>query len=480
MVNRKMNNTMSGRKSGLKRKDVFRNDTIAAIATPVGEGGISVLRLSGNKASRILKRIFKPFAVGNVDKMATHTLYYGVINVGALKGERVLSTIMYSPHSYTGEDVVEISAHGGMLVVKNLLEQVLKNGARMADPGEFTKRSFLNGKMDLIQAEAVADIIYARTDKELAVSISQLGGNLSTEISDLKRELLDLLAQLEADIDYGEEGIEIVARHEINRKMKAVVKRLGALRDSYQQGKILKKGIKMAIIGKPNVGKSSMLNCLLKEEKAIVTAIPGTTRDIVEEFINIRNIPVHLLDTAGLRPTDDEIEKKGLLKTEKAIEESEMVLWLVDGSANLAAEDIAIRKKIENKPFLLIINKSDLPQKIKEEDARSLGVSRWITFSTKTKEGVRELEKAIEKRAWGEHLGGNTTGIIITNQRHYSSLQRAFSFLQKAIDTEVSGMAEEFISLDLRKSIEALSEIVGEFITDEILDAIFAKFCVGK
>lgn len=473
-----------------KDREVYRDDTIAAIATPVGAGGISVLRISGNAAGRILKKIYKPISVESVDKMATHTLYYGLISVGVLKGERVLATIMYSPHSYTGEDVVEISAHGGMLVVKDLLDAIIKTGARLANPGEFTKRAFLNGKMDLSQAEAVADVISARTDKELAVGISQLGGTLSANIRTLKKELLDLLAHLEADIDYGEEGIEIITRHEINRKMKAVVKRLSELRETYRQGKILKEGIKIAIIGKPNVGKSSMLNCLLKEEKAIVTAIPGTTRDIVEEFINIRNIPVHLLDTAGLRPTDNEIEKKGLLKTEKAIEESEIVLWLIDGSAELTSEDLAIKRKLGNKPFLFIINKSDLPQKIKGKDILGLGISRWLRFSTKTEKGLRELEKAIEKSIWGEphpcvqtrgeYLGCDTKEIIITNRRHYSSLEGAISSLRKAIDSEEAGMTSEFISLDLKKSIEVLSEIIGEFVSEEILDVIFAKFCVGK
>ncbi|MDD5258816.1 MAG: tRNA uridine-5-carboxymethylaminomethyl(34) synthesis GTPase MnmE [bacterium] len=454
-------------------------DTIAAIATPPGEGGLAVIRISGCQAAKILSSIFNSQHGINVAKMATHRLYYGTVAEGAASGETVMVTIMRAPHSYTGENVVEIFAHGGILIAKSILQNIVSLGARLAEPGEFTKRAFLNNKIDLNQAEAVADVIAAKTETALKIGLNQLDGTLAKAIKSIKRQIINCVAQLEAEIDYAEEEITRVGAAQMGQIIRDSKKSVDNLVATYEQGKIIKNGVSIAIIGRPNVGKSSILNRLLKEEKAIVTAIPGTTRDVIEEVINIQGIPVRLMDTAGVRNSKGIIEKMGLRKTAKAIQRADILLWIIDGSKCFNTTHRGILRKTQNKPVIIVINKADLQQRISRRDLEGFIRGPIVQMSAKTGKGLKELESAIAQNALHNNTGQSDL-LIITNQRQFECLSKAGRSLAQALDSSEKQLGPEYIVVDLRKSLSYIGELIGETVNDDILKVIFSKFCVGK
>lgn len=456
-----------------------RSESIAALATPPGEGGLAVIRISGPQAAKILDNIFESQHGIGVAKMATHRLYHGFIRGGIVKGEEVLIAVMRAPHSYTGEEVVEIFAHGGVLISQGILRLIVSQGARLAEPGEFTKRAFLNGKMDLSQAEAVADVISAKTETALKIGLNQLEGKLSTEIKVIKKELLEMIALLEAGIDYAEEEVESIKTQQLKDKVTKSKKHIDQLVITYEQGKVIKNGVKVAIIGKPNVGKSSLLNCLLREERAIVTSIPGTTRDVIEDMVNIKGIPVRLMDTAGVRDSRSIIEKMGLERTDQAIKKADLLLWVIDGSKADDKKYQDIWKKIDNKPVIIVINKADLPIKIAKKNLETRNKYPTVLFSAKTGKGLAQLEKTIEQQAL--HCSTNQSEmLIITNQRQYECLRQASKSLAMALISISKELSPEFIVIDLRKGLTHIGELVGEVVNEDILQVIFSKFCIGK
>lgn len=456
-----------------------RPDTITAIATPPGEGGLAVIRISGPKATNILDKLFSSQHEYSVAKMATHRLYYGKIKRGIASGEEVLATIMRAPHSFTGENVVEFFAHGGVLISKSIIQSIVKEGARLAEPGEFTKRAFLNGKIDLSQAEAVAEVISAKTERALKIGLSHLDGNLTREIKDIKNHIVNIIAQIEADIDYAEEEIRHLSAKQLRKRVIDNKKSIDKLVNTYEKGKVIKNGVRIAIIGRPNVGKSSLLNCLLREEKAIVTALPGTTRDVIEEAINIKGIPVRLMDTAGIRNSIGLIEKLGLKRTTQAIKNADLLLWVIDGNKCFDQKNQAVMKKTQKKPTIIVINKIDLPQRLKKTELEKITKFPIVKVSAKTGMGLKKLEENITEIALPNSIGQSEM-LIITNQRQFACLRKASNSLSQAINSIDRNLSPEFIALDLRKGLSYIGELVGEVFNEDILQVIFSRFCIGK
>ncbi len=476
-------------------------DTIAAIATPPGEGGIAIIRISGKKPTEILERVFKREGKGGVSEMESHRLYLGhIFDPESEKTlDRVLCVFMKSPHSYTGEDVVEIHSHGGYLVPKRILSLIFKHGARPARPGEFTLRAFLNGRMDLAQAEAVADVVNAQTEEGLRQAELQLEGVLSRRVDEFKETLMDILAEIEAHVDFPEEDIDQFVREEMIQRLARLVEEMDGLLSTYEEGRIIKHGVYTAILGKPNVGKSSLLNQLIMRERAIVSPYPGTTRDFIEETIDIKGIPLRLVDTAGLRATADEVERVGVEFAKKKAEEAELIIAVVDGSSELDEDDFEVLNRVQEsehvgigfKPVptlsqnikrgILVINKSDLPQKLSEERlAGILPEGRIVRTSAKLGFGMEELkdkiyEVLIRKR---DRMEGNE--IIITELRHKVAIERAKESLLAFLKAMKRGESPEFLAIDLRSALDFLGEITGEVTTEDILGRIFSKFCIGK
>lgn len=461
------------------KEPVIISDTITAIATPPGEGGLAVVRISGGQAVKILSKLFNSQHENDVANMATHRLYHGAIKEGIVSGEEVLVTIMRAPHSYTGEDVVEIFAHGGVLVSKGIVQNIVRQGARLAEPGEFTKRAFLNGKMDLSQAEAVADVISAKTERALKIGLNQLDGSLAKKIQSIKNKIMDIIAQLEANIDYAEEEIESINTKQLRERIEENTNNIEDLINTYEQGRVIKNGAIVVIVGRPNVGKSSLLNCLLKEEKAIVTAIPGTTRDVIEEVINIQGIPVRLMDTAGVRNSTGVIEKIGLKRTTQAIKKADVLLWVIDGSKDFDKKARDMWRKTKGKAVIAVINKKDLPQRVRKEDLNIPAKYPIVHISAKTGRGLKELEEVIAQQAL-HNSAGQSEMLIITSQRQYECLRKAKTSLTKALKSLDKDLSPEFIALDLRKSLSFIGELVGEAVNEDILQIIFSKFCIGK
>ncbi len=458
------------------------NDTIAAISTPLGEGGIGIVRLSGPKAIDIIRKIFIPVSKKNISKSSGFTLHYGYIYEKKIKIEEVLVSIMKAPKSYTREDVVEISGHGGILPLRKILELCLENGARIADPGEFTKRAFLNGRIDLVQAEAVSQIIRAKTDKALNCAINQLSGKLSEKIKRLKNELIDLLAYLEASLDYSDEDIEFLSSNEILKRVNRIQKNLSLLIATFNKGKIIQEGVKTSIVGKPNVGKSSLLNALLNTEKAIVTPIPGTTRDIIEDYVNIKGIPLNIMDTAGIRKVKNTVEKIGVERSKESIKKSDLILFIVDISQPLDKEDFFIyefiKENLDNKKLILIGNKVDLVQKVSDEKLKEMS-STYVKISATKEIGIDKLEEIV----FSLFISGEidlSSEVLVTSLRHKDALIKANQSLKRSIEAINNNHSEEFIALDLRCALNSLGEIIGEVATEDILDRVFSNFCVGK
>lgn len=451
--------------------------TIAAIATAYGEGGIGIIRISGEKSEEILNKIFKSsFNIEN------RKLTYGNI-VDPENGEiidEVLVVLMKAPHTYTREDVVEINCHGSVVSLRKTLDLVLRMGARLAENGEFTKRAFLNGRIDLLQAEAVIDIIRAKTDKSFNVAMDQLEGRLSKVIKNLRKEILDILVNITVNIDYPDEDIEEVVYDDLNENLSHICFEIDKLINTGDTGKILNEGLKISIIGKPNVGKSSFMNQLLNENRAIVTAIPGTTRDTIEEKISIRNIPVILTDTAGIRETEDQIEKIGIEKSKQSFNNADLIIFVCDMSKEIEDEDREIASYIGDRNTIVLANKMDLETKTTVEDIKAL-IPNGIIIETSMEEakGIDKVKDEIEKLVYKGDVK-QSESLIVNNLRHLDLLRNAEQSIKDAINMVNLNEALEFIEIDVNKAYELLGEIIGETVKDDILNEVFARFCLGK
>ena len=455
-------------------------DTIAAISTPRGEGGIGIIRISGDKSFEILNKIFK---TKNPNKdLGFYKFNYGFIHDNNKIIDEIMVVRMKAPKTYTCEDVVEINCHGGYLITEKVLELVLKNGARHAEKGEFTKRAFMNGRIDLSQAEAVIDLIQGKTETSISLSLDQLRGDLKDKIKDFKKALLDVTAHVNVVLDYPEEGIDDPLPKNLRINLEKVYDEANDLINSKKKGKKIKEGVKTVIIGKPNVGKSTLLNSLLKEERAIVTHIPGTTRDVIEEIINIKGIPLVLIDTAGIRETEDIVENIGVVKSKEFIEKSDLILLVLDASKPMEKEDIEIISiiKEKNKKSIVILNKIDLERKIEEKEINNLKLNNIIEISAKKLFGIEEMENKIYDFIFEESIKDSSEKLIITNIRHKTALEKTKEAINNIFITIDNEMPMDLISVDLREALDALSEITGEISSEDVLDHIFGNFCVGK
>lgn len=458
------------------------DDTIVAISTPLGEGGIGIVRLSGKDSIKIASQMFKPISKQDIQKSETHTVHYGyIVNPkNAQKVDEVLLTLMRSPKTYTRENVIEIGCHGGLVPLRRILELAMNLGARLAEPGEFTKRAFLNGRIDLTQAEAVIDIIRSKTETNLKMAVGQLKGNLSKEINKLREDIISILVSVEAAIDFPEEEIEIIPADEMLKQVYEILEEINQLIETADEGKIIKEGVKTVIVGKPNVGKSSLLNALLKESRAIVTSIPGTTRDVIEEYMNIEGVPFKIVDTAGMRETRDVVEIEGVKRTEKSLDEADLILFVLDAAEKLSKEDREIIIKVKDKKTIVLINKSDLPELIEIEELKEkLHDKNIMKISALTQKGLNQLKKNMIDMILSKHII-LSDGIMITNTRHKGALIKAKGNIEKVIETIKKGLSGEFIAVDLQGALSNLGEIIGETTTEDILEQIFNRFCVGK
>lgn len=452
--------------------------TIAAISTAPVAGGIGIIRISGEESFKILEKIFKP---KNEDKKREgYKIKYGYIYEGKKVVDEVLVSFFISPTSYTTEDMCEINSHGGIVVMKKILDLCLKNGAELAKPGEFTQRAFLNGRIDLSQAEAIVDIINAKTTKEAEASINQLEGFLSEEIKKIKKKILEILVYIEADIDYPEYEIEQVSYNNAMKTLEDIEKDLEKLRKSFENGKMLKDGVKVAIVGRPNVGKSSLLNEFAKEEKAIVTEFEGTTRDAIEEQIVIEGIPFKITDTAGIRETENEVEKIGITKAKKIAKESDFVIAILDSSKPLNNEDKELLKETKDKKGIIVINKIDIKDNKLEKEKEVIETGKAvIKVSLLEKKGIEEIYKVLIKMFNINEINLENTAVI-TNTRHKTLIEKALKNTKEAKKDIEEKMPLDIISINIKNILENLSEITGENVSEEIIKGVFSKFCLGK
>ncbi|WHX25584.1 tRNA uridine-5-carboxymethylaminomethyl(34) synthesis GTPase MnmE [Virgibacillus halodenitrificans] len=458
----------------------METDTITAISTPIGEGAIAIVRLSGPEAISITNQLYKGKDLGEVD---SHTIHYGKIIDPETEevAEEVMVSVMRAPKTFTREDVVEINCHGGMVSVNRVLEIVLSKGARLAEPGEFTKRAFLHGRIDLSQAEAVMDLIRAKTDKAMSVALKQMDGRLSGLIQRLRQELLETVAHVEVNIDYPEyDDVEEMSHEMMRQKTKEVNKEIVNLLEVAKQGKILREGLATAIIGRPNVGKSSLMNALVQENKAIVTEIPGTTRDIIEEYVNVRGVPLRLVDTAGIRETEDIVEKIGVERSRQVLKESDLILYVLNYNEALTDEDRKLFEAIQGLEYIVIINKTDLEQKLDLNEVRNLAENNpVVTTSLIEEEGINELEAAIAKTFFaGDIDTGDLT--YVSNVRHIQLLKQAKQALEDAGNGLEMGMPLDIVQIDVTRTWEFLGEIIGDTASDSLIDQLFSQFCLGK
>ena len=457
-------------------------DTIAAISTAPGEGAIGIVRISGDLAISIASSIYQ-CGTKQLEEQKTHTIHYGHI-VDPKSGEvydEVMVSVLRAPKTFTREDIVEINCHGGIVAINRVLQLVLRMGARLAEPGEFTKRAFLNGRIDLSQAEAVMDLIRAKTDKSMQLAMRQLDGQLSHLIQNLRQEILNTLAQVEVNIDYPEyDDVEEMTLQLLREKTQQVLQGIRALLNTASQGKILRDGLKTAIVGRPNVGKSSLLNVLLREEKAIVTDIAGTTRDTIEEYVNVRGVPLQLIDTAGIRETDDVVEKIGVERSRKALKEADFVLLLLNQSETLQEEDIRLLETTKGMKRIILFNKTDLPSKLSKEDiAPYANEDEIVTTSMLNKEGIDQLEEKIAGYFFQGQMN-ERDATYLSNTRHIALLEKAEQALvevQNGIEME---MPVDLIQIDFTRAWDLLGEITGDSVQDELLTQLFSQFCLGK
>ncbi len=461
----------------------YKESTIAAISTPYGTGGIGIIRISGPSAFEIGEKIFtgkKPFS-----KIKSHTISHGKIVDPKTRQmlDDVLLFKMKGPNTYTAEDVVEISGHGGIVVLKNILQLVLSEGARAAEPGEFTKRAFMNGRIDLAQAEAVIDLINSKTNEGSKAAAAQLEGRLSEKIKDARHKLIEMIAHIEAIVDYPEHDIENLTGGQIYEGVQLVRDKLNKIAEGYDTGKMIREGITAAIIGRPNAGKSSLLNVLSGSNRAIVTSIPGTTRDIIEEYVNVKGIPVRFLDTAGIRSTEDPVESIGVERAHKAALDAELVIVVIDAQIGLMPQDIEILKLFEEKNQILIINKTDIArEKDVEAIKQKLKASSdapVVIASMEDGTGMEELLGEIEAMFLKGHIDLNNE-VLVTNERHRQLLDKAIECLETAASAHEGGLPLDFVTIDLKESADYLGQITGESVSEDVVHAIFERFCIGK
>jgi len=458
------------------------DDTIAAISTPAGEGGIGIIRLSGKDAIKISDNLFKSPKGKKLSDTASHKIIYGFIKDPSANEtvDEALVSVMRSPNTYTREDIVEINCHGGMTPLRNVLELAIKHGARLAEPGEFTKRAFLNGRLDLSEAEAVLDLIRAKTDESRRIALEQLRGKLSEKITGLREELTKICAFIEAWIDFPEEEIELASMKVITESTEKILIELESLLKTYDEGRFFREGLAAAIVGRPNVGKSSLLNALLQKDRAIVTEIPGTTRDTIEEYLNINGLPLRIIDTAGIRESHDMAEKEGVKRSISAMEDADLVIAVIDGSSPLKDEDFDMLERVKNKNTIIVINKSDISSEDNTLVSRlSPYAPRILRISAKRGDGLEELKETIfhsSVKNWKEQR----EGIIVTNLRHKIAIQAAYDSLNEGLNAIKTNKPLEIIAIEFRSSLDRLGEIVGAVTTDDILNRIFSDFCIGK
>ncbi len=459
------------------------DDTIAAIATPLGEGGLAVLRISGPEAVLIGDRCFQPVgrSASSLSNAPTHTVHFGhIVN----KGKRVdeaLVTVMLAPRTFTRENVIEIACHGGVLPAKMVLETLLQNGARLATPGEFTRRAFLNGRIDLAQAEAVADLIHSRTEVALRAASEQLAGKLSHHVNKLRDQLMQTLAHIEAHIDFPDEDIAPETRSQLIARLESVAAKVEGFLEHAAEGQILRRGIRVAIAGRPNAGKSSLLNQLLGRDRAIVSAIPGTTRDTIEETANIRGLPIIFIDTAGLREARDEIEVEGIRRSRESFQNSEFILQVLDCSEKMTNSDRLALEEFCEKKRILVMNKTDLPDQF-DFDIESMDAiprAALVRVSCLTGDGLESLKDAIKELAWSGEIQADMLEVMI-NARHQEALERSRAAIFRTLEVLASGNSLELAALDLRVAVNAVGEIVGQTTTEDLLNMIFSQFCIGK
>lgn len=452
--------------------------TIAAISTPYGTGGISIIRISGSRALEIADKVFKASSKKKLAHVPSHTIHHGhIVSAEGKVLDEVLASVMLSPRTYTGEDTVELNCHGGLFTTKRILEEVLKAGAENASRGEFTKRAFLNGKTDLARAEAVIDLINSKTNLEQSISVNHLGGALSAKINSLRERLITLLAHVQVLIDYPDEELEPLSEDEFLIELKEIKNESAALLATSEAGSLIKNGIATAIVGKPNVGKSSLLNLLSGEEKAIVTNIEGTTRDAIEQSVSLGGVSLNLVDTAGIRETDDTIEAIGVKRSKEYIEKSKLIIFMADAASGIDENDKEIINSLEGKKCIALINKCDKAS-LENEDIIKKSFNRVIHFSVKTSDGLFELEEAIKEMFEIGEIENNSD--IITNARHRDALAKAESSIASAIMAIEAGISCDTTFIDIEDAISALGEIVGLTVSEEVVDKIFHSFCVGK
>ncbi|MFA6002034.1 MAG: tRNA uridine-5-carboxymethylaminomethyl(34) synthesis GTPase MnmE [Thermoleophilia bacterium] len=455
--------------------------TIAAISTPLGAGAIGIVRMTGSESISICERVFRSHRGLTLAQSDSHTLHYGVIGdpETGVRIDEVLVGLMRAPGTYTREDIVEVNCHGGPIAQQNILSLFLRHGADLARPGDFTRRAFLNGRIDLVQAESVAQLISAKTEAGLKVALSQLEGTLSDEIREIRRSIMTVLASTEANLDFSDEDMEELDRSEIDGRLVQIESRLKELIDTAFVGRVLSEGVRTAIVGKPNVGKSSLLNSLLMRERAIVTEVPGTTRDTIEEIINVQGIPLQLIDTAGLRPSSDEVEQIGMERSRRAMREADLVLCLFDGSEREDDHDRALITSVPAEKAIYVVNKADMFRGRAPSFNQGLLPARPVVISAMTRQGLKDLKEKIASMV----LGGTLPPLespVITQERHRRLLEGAAESLALTRQALRVGLGEEIIAEELRGALASLGEITGEEFVEELLDLIFHEFCIGK
>lgn len=457
-------------------------DTIAAISTPPGEGAISIVRLSGTEAVKIANQI-SHYQKKSLEEVPTHTIHYGHVKDPETKAvlDEVMFAVMRAPKTFTREDIVEINCHGGMVVANQILQLLLRQGARLAEPGEFTKRAFLNGRMDLSQAEAVMDLIQAKTDESMKLALNQLDGKLSHLIRELRQKILEALAQVEVNIDYPEyDDVEEMTSIILVNKAREIQQDVAHLLQTSRQGKILREGLSTAIIGRPNVGKSSLLNYLLQEDKAIVTEIAGTTRDVIEEYVNVRGGPLKLVDTAGIRETDDVVEKIGVERSRQAIVDADLILLILNQSEALTEMDKELLTLTKGKHRIVLLNKVDLPRKLEEGLLKEyLEEETVLPISVISSQGIDALEQAIKNTFFNQETSGKDA-TYLSNSRHIGLLEETNRALQEVIDGIEQEMPVDLVQIDMTRAWDLLGEIIGDSVQDELITQLFSQFCLGK
>ncbi|PZK37996.1 tRNA uridine-5-carboxymethylaminomethyl(34) synthesis GTPase MnmE [Staphylococcus aureus] len=456
-------------------------DTITSISTPMGEGAIGIVRLSGPQAVEIADKLYKGKHLLN--DVPSHTINYGHIIDPESKEviEEVMVSVLRAPKTFTREDIIEINCHGGILTINRVLELTMTYGARMAEPGEFTKRAFLNGRIDLSQAEAVMDFIRSKTDRASKVAMNQIEGRLSDLIKKQRQSILEILAQVEVNIDYPEyDDVEDATTEFLLEQSKEIKQEINRLLDTGAQGKIMREGLSTVIVGKQNVGKSSMLNNLIQDNKAIVTEVAGTTRDVLEEYVNVRGVPLRLVDTAGIRETEDIVEKIGVERSRKALSQADLILFVLNNNEALTQEDYTLYEVVKNEDVIVIVNKMDLEQNIDINEVKDMiGDTPLIQTSMLKQEGIDELEIQIRDLFFGGEVQ-NQDMTYVSNSRHISLLKQARQTIQDAIDAAESGVPMDMVQIDLTRTWEILGEIIGETASDELIDQLFSQFCLGK